>query len=69
MHPLSFTVSVTYEHNGRVIADTFPIEIENQYAWSSVERDNIDEFGKKFPDDFKRAARDIVRAIEAGSSE
>lgn len=69
LHPVSFAVSVSYEHNGRIIYEEFPIDIENQYAWSSVERDNIDEFGKKFPDDFKQAARSIVRAIEARPSE
>lgn len=68
-HPLSFTVSASYEHNGRTICDSFPIDLENQYASSSVERDNIDEFGKKFPEEFKQAARDIARAIESCQSE
>jgi len=62
-HPLSFTITATYEHDDRVICDNFPIDIEDQYAWSSIERDNMDEFGRKFPDEFKRAVREIVSAI------
>jgi hypothetical protein len=67
-HPLSFTITATYEHGGRTLSDSFPIDVENQYAWSSVERDNLDEFGKKFPDEFKRAAREMVSALESLSS-
>jgi hypothetical protein len=67
-HPLAFTVTTTYEHDGRTIRDSFPIDIEDQYAWSSIERDNLDEFSRKFPDEFNRAAGDIVRALESLSS-
>ena len=68
-HPLSFTINASYEHNGRTIREVFPIDIEDQYSWSSVERDHIDEFGKKFPDVFNRAVRDIVTAMRSSLDE
>lgn len=64
-HPLSFSVTATYEHNGRIITDTFPIDVEDQFAWSSIERDSLDEFARKFPDEFKRAVRDVVTSIRS----
>jgi len=64
-HPLSFDVSATYERDGRTIRDQFPVDIFDQYSRSTVERDNLDEFGKKFPDEFRRGVRDLIAAIEA----
>jgi hypothetical protein len=63
-HPLSFLIEANYDHNGRSIREEFPIDIENQYSLSSIERDHLDEFGKKFPDQFERAIGSLTRAIE-----
>jgi hypothetical protein len=65
IHPLSFTLTATYTFEGRAIVEQFPIDIEDQYLSSTIERENIDEFGKNFPAKFERGIRDIVEAIES----
>lgn len=64
-HPLSFEITATYMHERRRIVERFPIDIEDQYGSSSVERDYVDEFGKAFPAQFEHGVRQIVSAIES----
>lgn len=64
-HPTSFTISASYDYKGRTIREAFPFDVEDQYASSSVERDNLDEFARKFPDEFRRALQELATAIES----
>lgn len=62
-HPLNFCVHASYEHEGKLIEEDFPLDLNEQYQRSTVERDYLEDFSKKFPDEFSRAARNITSAI------
>jgi hypothetical protein len=63
LHPSSFDIVARYQHDGRSIQEKFPIDINEQYSYSLVERDSGEDFAKKFPDLFTRAARELNRSI------
>lgn len=62
-HPNTFDVIVNYKTHGRAIQDIFPIDIENQFSLSAVDKDYLDDFGRTFPDKFERSIRDLGRII------
>jgi hypothetical protein len=63
IHPVKFDVEVRYRTFGRLIKDKFPINIENQYSFSAMEKDYVEEFSRNFPDKFVSSIRDLNRTI------
>ena len=64
MHPNTFDVEVRYRTLGREIFETFPIDIEEQFSLSAVDRDYLDDFGRTFPEKFQKSFRDLQRSID-----
>ena len=64
IHPVVFDISVEYETHGRLIRDTFSIDMESLYSLSAVDKDYLEEFGRTFPDKFERSIQNITRSIQ-----
>lgn len=64
LHPTSFDVRVRYKTLGRDINESFPIDIEQQYSLSAVDRDYLDDFGRTFPEKFEKSVRNLQRSID-----
>jgi hypothetical protein len=63
LHPVTFDVTLEYKSAGRPIKEAFPIDMENQYALSMMDKDYLEEFARNFPDKFDRSMRDLNRVI------
>lgn len=64
LHPTTFDVEVRYRTLEREITETFPIDIEQQYSLSAVDRDYLDDFGRTFPEKFQKSVRDLQRSVD-----
>lgn len=64
LHPLTFDVEVRYRTLGREITETFPIDIEQQYSLSAMERNYLDDFSRTFPEKFQKSVRDLQRSVD-----
>jgi hypothetical protein len=62
-HPSTFDIATTYRTLGKTITESFPIDIERYFSLSAVDKDYTEEFGRTFPDEFKRSMRDINRSL------
>jgi hypothetical protein len=64
LHPSTFDVQVLYKTLDRQVAEVYPIDIEQQFSLSAVDRDYLDDFGRTFPQKFEKSVRSIQRSID-----
>jgi hypothetical protein len=63
LHPSVFDVTVSYVTLGREVTEVFPINMEQQFSLSAVDKDYVEEFGRTFPEKFERSMRELSRTI------
>ena len=64
LHPLSFTATATYQFSGVAVTESFSIDINTQFHKVLLNHDYLSDFGKDFPQDFRRFSSDVIRAIQ-----
>lgn len=62
-HPEQFQITLDYETNGRRISDSVTINVVDQLNESAIQRDYLDDFGRKFPEEFRRQMDRVSRHL------
>lgn len=64
LHPNIFEITARYESLGKQVEDTFKFDLESQFNLSLINRDDFQEFARKFPQVYKDGQVGIRRSIE-----
>jgi len=63
-HPLTFSIQASYRAGERLLNETFTLNMRDQLEGTLAETNYVEDFARKFPDQFSKAVQSLARALQ-----